>query len=44
LNNNDGICCTKYNYQEAGGKVKDDVSAVKHWETPEGGGAWAAAQ
>jgi predicted phage terminase large subunit-like protein len=30
------------NYLEAGGKVKDDVSAVKHWETPEGGGAWAA--
>ena len=22
--------------------VKDDVSAVKHWETPEGGGMWAA--
>lgn len=22
--------------------MKDDVSAVKHWETPEGGGAWAA--
>lgn len=22
--------------------MKDDVSAVKHWETPEGGGLWAA--
>jgi predicted phage terminase large subunit-like protein len=30
------------NYLEAGGIVKDDVSAVKHWETPEGGGMWAA--
>lgn len=23
-------------------KVKDDAAAVKHWETPEGGGMWAA--
>jgi predicted phage terminase large subunit-like protein len=30
------------NYQQCGGSVKDDVSAVKHWETPEGGGCWAA--
>lgn len=30
------------NYIECGGTVKDDVSAVKHWETPEGGGLWAA--
>ena len=30
------------NYLRCGGKVKDDVSAVKHWETPEGGGLWAA--
>lgn len=33
---------SRENYLEAGGVVKDDVSAVKHWETPEGGGAWAA--
>lgn len=30
------------NYQEGGGKVKYDAAAVKHWETPEGGGFWAA--
>jgi predicted phage terminase large subunit-like protein len=30
------------NYTRCGGVVKDDVSAVKHWETPEGGGTWAA--
>lgn len=30
------------NYLECGGTVKDDASAVKHWETPEGGGIWAA--
>jgi predicted phage terminase large subunit-like protein len=29
------------NYLAGGGKVKDDASAVKHWETPEGGGMWA---
>jgi predicted phage terminase large subunit-like protein len=30
------------NFIQNGGKVKDDVAAVKHWETPEGGGLWAA--
>ncbi len=30
------------NYIANGGKVKDDAAAVKHWETPEGGGMWAA--
>lgn len=30
------------NYQRGGGTVKDDVSAVKHWETPASGGMWAA--
>lgn len=30
------------NYQRAGGTVRDDAAAVKHWETPEGGGYWAA--
>lgn len=30
------------NFIQCGGTVKDDVSAVKHWETPEGGGLWAA--
>lgn len=30
------------NYLQCGGTVKGDVSAVKHWETPEGGGMWAA--
>src|SRR5881394_2605253 len=29
-------------YLHAGGKVKDDASAVKHWETIQGGGMWAA--
>lgn len=33
---------SRENFQKCGGKVKDDVSAVKHWETPEGGGMWAA--
>lgn len=33
---------SRENFQKCGGKVKDDVSAVKHWETPEGGGCWAA--
>lgn len=33
---------SRENFIRAGGKVKDDVSAVKHWETPEGGGMWAA--
>jgi predicted phage terminase large subunit-like protein len=30
------------NYQRFGGLVKDDASAVKNWETLEGGGLWAA--
>lgn len=30
------------NYLRAGGPVKEDVAAVKHWETPYGGGMWAA--
>jgi len=30
------------NYQAVGGMVKDDAAAVKHWETTEGGGLWAA--
>jgi predicted phage terminase large subunit-like protein len=30
------------NYSTAGGEVKDDAAAVKHWETTKGGGLWAA--
>lgn len=30
------------NYLTNGGQVKDDAAAVKHWETTEGGGLWAA--
>lgn len=30
------------NYIETGGEIKQDASAVKHWETPEGGGMWSA--
>lgn len=30
------------NYQRAGCAVADDAAAVKHWETPQGGGLWAA--
>lgn len=33
---------SRENFLRAGGIVRDDVSAVKHWETPEGGGMWAA--
>jgi len=33
---------SRENFQRCGGKVKDDVSAVKHWETEQGGGIWAA--
>lgn len=29
-------------YQQSGGTIRDDSAAVKHWETPEGGGMWAA--
>jgi predicted phage terminase large subunit-like protein len=32
----------RQNYQANGGVVKDDAAAVKHWETPNGGGLWAA--
>lgn len=30
------------NYREAGGAIRDDAEAVKHWETTAGGGLWAA--
>jgi len=30
------------NYTKMGGKLKDDAAAVKHWETGQGGGLWAA--
>lgn len=30
------------NYQKGGGKLRDDATAVKHWETGQGGGLWAA--
>ncbi len=30
------------NYLEAGGAVQDDAASVKRWETPQGGGMWAA--
>ncbi len=30
------------NFLANGGQVKDDAAAVKHWETREGGGLWAA--
>lgn len=30
------------NFQRNAGRVKSDASAVKHWETYEGGGLWAA--
>lgn len=30
------------NFIQCGGVVKDDVAAVKHWETNQGGGLWAA--
>lgn len=33
---------SRENYQANGGTVKDDAAAVKHWETGEGGGLWAA--
>lgn len=29
-------------YRDNGGQIKGDAAAVKHWETPEGGGCWAA--
>ena len=30
------------NFQRGGGTLKDDAAAVKHWETGDGGGLWAA--
>jgi predicted phage terminase large subunit-like protein len=30
------------NYLRAGGKLRADASATHHWQTPEGGGFWAA--
>ena len=30
------------NFKAAGGRTKSDADAVKHWETTEGGGLWAA--
>lgn len=30
------------NYTRAGGQIKSDAGAVKHWETGQGGGLWAA--
>ena len=30
------------NFQAIGGEIREDAGAVKHWETPEGGGMWAA--
>lgn len=30
------------NYLMGGGAIRDDASAVKHWETAAGGGLWAA--
>ena len=30
------------NYTRAGGQIKADAGAVKHWETGQGGGLWAA--
>lgn len=32
----------RQNFIAGGGEVKDDASAVKHWETVQGGGMWAA--
>jgi len=32
----------RQNYVACGGEVKDDAGAVKHWETLQGGGMWAA--
>ena len=30
------------NYRRSGGVLRDDAYAVRHWETSEGGGLWAA--
>jgi predicted phage terminase large subunit-like protein len=29
-------------FEDAGGVLRQDVRSVKHWETPQGGGLWAA--
>lgn len=29
-------------YRDIGGNMREDATAVKNWETPEGGGCWAA--
>lgn len=29
-------------FRDAGGPIKSNADAVKHWETPDGGGMWAA--
>lgn len=29
-------------YRDIGGSLREDASAVKNWESPEGGGCWAA--
>ena len=33
---------SRENFIRCGGDVKSDVTAVKHWETTQGGGMWAA--
>lgn len=33
---------SRENFQRTGGAVRSDAAAVKHWETNEGGGCWAA--
>jgi predicted phage terminase large subunit-like protein len=33
---------SRENFKGAGGQTKSDADAVKHWETQEGGGLWAA--
>jgi predicted phage terminase large subunit-like protein len=30
------------NFTKCGGRVREDAGSVSHWETPEGGGMWAA--
>jgi len=30
------------NYLQAGGEIRRDAAAVRHWQTPAGGGMWAA--
>jgi predicted phage terminase large subunit-like protein len=32
----------RQNFLSNGGAIRDDAAAIKHWETPEGGGMWAA--